>query len=192
LESVFKNKIIINNKIILQAMVKREVLGALLDSKKAAILKVLVNSKEELFLKEVAEKSGVAMASAFRILQELVKKEIIERKEWKNSKVYGCGKNEKAEFLKELFYEEYDGVSEFVSRVQDFSGIQNIILHGGRKKGKANVLLIGEGIDSAAVEHMCKQVREKGFELSYLTLTKEQYEQMAQMGLYSGEKKVLK
>ena len=35
-------------------------------------------------------------------------------------------------------------------------------------------------------------VKDKGFDLSYLTLTKEQYEQMAKMGLYSGEKQVLK
>ena len=173
-------------------MIKREVLKALIDKKKIAVLRAILNSNEEQYLKEIAEKSKVPIASTFRILHELAEQDIIERREWKTSKVYSCKRNEKAEFLKELFYEEYDGVKEFVAAIDGISGIQSIILHGSRKKGKANVLLLGEWIDTKIVEEECRKIREKGFELSYLTLTKEQYEQMAKMGLYSGEKNVLK
>ncbi len=173
-------------------MVKKEILAALIDSKKAAILRVLLNSKEELYLKEVADKSNVSLTSTFRILQELSSLQIINKREWKTSKVYSCQKNEKADFLKELFIEEFDGLTEFVGMVKDLAGLQNVILHGTRKKGKANVLLIGTDIDLEPVEKACKVLGEKGFELSYLTLAKEQYLQMSKMGLYSGEKKVLK
>ena len=173
-------------------MVKKEVLSKLLDEKKAAILRVLLSSQEEMYLKEIAAKSNVSMASSFRILKQLVALNIIERKEWKTSIVYLAGKNEKADFLKELFLEDFDAIKEFLQGVEPVGGIQQIILHGTRKKDKANILLIGENIETTKVEETCKQLKDKGFELSFLTLTKTQYEQMIKMGLYSGEKKVLK
>lgn len=172
-------------------MVKKEVLANLIDEKKAAILRVLLNSSEELYLKEIADKSNVPLTSAFRILLSFVNLELITKRRWKTSTVYSCKSNEKVDFLRELFHEEHDSLEEFVSLVKSIPNVNNIILHGARKKGKANVLLIGEEIDVNQVEKVCKELKEKGFEISYLTLTKEQYAQMAKMGLYSGEKKIL-
>jgi len=174
------------------SMVKREVIAALLDVKKAAILRVLLHSTDEMYLSEISEKSNVSLTSTFRILQDLINLDILQKRVWKTSKVYSCMKNDKVDFLKDLFFEEFDGVKEFVEMIDGVKGIDNVILHGSRKKGKANVLLIGQGIDTEPVEAACNNLREKGFELSYLTLTKTQYEQMSKMGLYSGEKKVLK
>ncbi|MBI2668459.1 helix-turn-helix domain-containing protein [Candidatus Woesearchaeota archaeon] len=173
-------------------MIRKEVLMALMDEKKAAVLKIILNSKEELYLKEISEKSNVSIASTFRILRELVSVGLLQKRIWKNSKVYTSCQNEKVEFLKSLFEEDFDGVDEFVRLVETVPGIQQIILHGSKKKGKANILIIGEGVNAVQVEDAKAKLKEKSFELSYLTLTKEQYEQMVQMGLYSGEKKVLK
>lgn len=173
-------------------MVRKEVLAKLIDYKKAAVLRVVLNAQEEMYLKEIAEKSNVPMASTFRILQELVNLQIINRKEWKTSKLYSCEKNDKVDFLKELFLEEFDGLKEFVENTTIITGIQQIILHGARKKDKANILLLGENIDSSKVEEACKKIKDKGFEISFLSLTQPQYEQMVRMGLYSGEKKILR
>ncbi|MBU0459596.1 MAG: hypothetical protein KKH52_04145 [Nanoarchaeota archaeon] len=172
-------------------MVKKEVLANLIDGKKAAVLRVVLNSADELYLKEIALKSEVAITSTFRILQELLEMDVLRRREWKNSKVYSCQKNEKVDFLQELFKEDFDGLQEFVKAVKELEGVQEIILQGSQGKGKANVLLIGEQIDSGSVDQVCSSLKEKGYELSYLTLTKPQYTQMSKMGLYSGEKKVL-
>lgn len=173
-------------------MIKKEVLAQLVDSKKARVLEVILHSNEEMFLKEISQKSQVPMASTFRILRELVAAGILTKRQWKTSKVYSCAHTEKTEFLKELFYNEYDGVAEFVQLLGNLEGVQNVILHGSQRKGKANVLVLGEHIDGNKVEEACQKIREKGFELSYLTLTKKQYDQMAKMGLYQGEKKVVK
>ena len=173
-------------------MVKKDILAALIDNKKAAILRVLLNSKEELYLKEIAEKSNVSLTSTFRILQELSSLQIISKREWKTSKVYSCQPSEKVDFLKELFIEEFDGLKEFIDTIKELPQIDNIILHGARKKGKANILIIGSNLNLEPIETTCQNLREKGFDLSYLTLTKEQYLQMSKMGLYSGEKKVIK
>ena len=173
-------------------MVKKEVLANLIDEKKAAILKLLINSNDELYLKEISERSQVSLASTFRILQELVNQEILERKEWKTSKTYKCKENEKVKFLTELFYEEFDGLSVFVNAVENVAGIDNIFLHGSKKKNKANVLLIGNNINASKVDEICNEIKEKGFEITFMPLTKLQYDQMAKMGLYSSDKIILK
>ncbi len=173
-------------------MVKKEVLSALLDEKKMAVLRILFQSPEEVYLSEIASKSNVSVTSTFRILRELAALGIVYKKEWKTSKVYGCLKNEKVDFLRDLLQESFDGLSEFIKAAETIVSIQQIIQHGPKKEGKANVLLIGDSIETAKVEEVCKAIKDKGFELSYLTLTKGQYEQMVKMGLYSGEKKVLK
>lgn len=167
-------------------------MAQLMDSKKAAVLKILSNSKEELCLKEVAEKSNVSITSVFRILQELTAAGIIKKKEWKNSKVYSLEENEQASVIRELFVEEFEGLDEFVSLAGALPGVQSLILSGPKKKDKASVLVIGEGVDVGKVRDVCQQLKVKGFEVTFLTLGKEQYEQMTKMGLYPGEKKVLK
>jgi len=173
-------------------MVKKEVIAALIDQKKAAVLKIVLNSREEMYLKEIAGKSDVSITSTFRILQELVNLGILRKREWKTSKVYSCENNDKVSFLKDLFIEEYDGIKEFVEVAKNIQGIQEILLHGPKKKNKANILLIGDDINTDKIEEVCVKIRENGFDLSYLTLKENQYQQMAKMGLYSGEKKILK
>ncbi|MBT3813830.1 hypothetical protein HOE37_04875 [Candidatus Woesearchaeota archaeon] len=168
------------------------VIAKLIDSKKAAILGVILNSKEELYLKEVSDKSNVSITSTFRILKELIELDIINKKEWKTSKVYYCQKNGKVDFLKELFIQTYDGLSDFVKEVVEMEGVENIVLHGTKKKNKANVLVIGNSVDADKIDIICEQIKNKGFEITFMPLTKEQYTQMVKMGLYSGEKKVLK
>ena len=173
-------------------MVKREVISALLDSKKVSVLKVLLNSSEELYLKEIAEKSNVSITSTFRLLQDFVNQDLIEKKLWKTSKIYLCKKNEKVNFLKELLFEEFDGVQTFLDSIKEISEIKKIILQGKKTRNKANLLLIGENINQTKIDEICKEIKNQGFELSYFPLTEQQYEQMTKMGLYSGEKKVLK
>ena len=173
-------------------MVKKEILTSLIDEKKSAILQVVLNSKEELYLKEIAEKSNVSITSTFRILNNLVNLEILGKREWKTSKVYVCQENEKVEFLKDLFAEQFDGLQEFVNLAGKIDGVNNIVLHGAKKKGKASVLLIGPEIDADKIDLICKEIKDKGFEINFMALTKEQYAQMTKMGLYAGEKKVLK
>ncbi len=173
-------------------MGRGEALAQLIDDKKAAVLKTIFNSKEELCLNEVAAKSGVSLTSTFRLLQEFVDAGLVKRREWKNSKVYSAEDNEKVTYLKDLFYEEFDGLAEFVNQVSNVGSIHSIVTYGPKKKDKASVMLIGESIDVAKVTEVCQQLKDKGFELTFLTLTKIQYEQMTKMGLYSGDKKVLK
>ena len=117
-------------------MVKNEVLGKLIDPKIGSILRVVLRSQEELTLGEIATKSQVSITSTYRILQDLSKMEILNRREWKNSKVYKPHENEKVEFLRTLFEEEIDAIAEFTKAAEILPRVQSIILYGSAKKGK--------------------------------------------------------
>ncbi len=173
-------------------MVKKEVLSKLIDPKIGSILRIVLRTQEELTLLEVSQKSQVSPASTYRILQDLTEMEILNRREWKNSKVYKPHENEKVEFLRTLFDEELDAVAEFTQAALTIQGVQNIILYGSAKKGKANILLIGDSINASPLEPIKNSLKDRGADISFLALTKEQYDRMVTMGLYSGEKKILK
>ncbi len=185
-----KKEKVIKQGIFLSAMEKKEVLANLIDAKKAAILRVLLNSSEELYLKEICQKSSVPMSSAFRILQDLAKAGILEKRQWKTSKVYGCQKESKT-FLKELLSDGPEVVQEFLQALKPLPGVENIYLHSD-KKGKGIMLIIGRNLPSDLIERLAAQLRENGQEINYLTLAREQYEQMLRMGLYPLERKVLR
>jgi predicted transcriptional regulator len=191
LKTLSKKETLIKTISFLHSMGK-EMLHTLLDSKKSAILRFVLNNTQEFYLSEVAKKSNVSVTSTFRILQELVEMKILEKRQWKTSKVYSCIQNKEVTFLQELFNEQFDGVNTFLHKVSSISTIENIILHGTSKKNKANVLLIGANIPEEHIKQAVIELKEEGFELSYLCLARQQYEQMAKMGLYSGEKKVLR
>ncbi len=176
----------INHKNLPTKVVKREVLGKLIDSKKASILRVLLHAKEELYLKEIAHQSRVPIASAYRILKELTKLELIERRVWKTAKVYRPCQNDEVEFLKELFDDQINPIQEFVSHVKGFSGITDMLLHGDPKKG--NIVIIGEFINQARVQEVAESLQGS---ISFLCLTPNQYAQMERMGMYKEVTKLL-
>lgn len=173
-------------------MVKGEVLSRLIDANKAAILRAVLRTKEEFYLTEIAAKSDVPLTSTFRILQEFVDLGILSKRQWKTSKVYSCQQNDKVDFLRELLQEETDASQEFVKAIEHLSGIQQIFQHGERSKQKANIILIGEYINNNRVEEVCQELRGRGLDISFVTFTTEQYAQLHRMGMYAGEKKVLK
>ena len=70
--------------------------------------------------------------------------------------------------------------------------VESLILHGSELKDRANILIIGENVDSNLVKNICGEIKEEyNFTVSALTLAKAQFEQMSDMGLYSGKRKTL-
>ncbi|MBN2458039.1 hypothetical protein JXB31_02825 [Candidatus Woesearchaeota archaeon] len=170
-----------------------KLLEELFDKKIIGILKqMLKDPARQFYLQELSECSGVPMATCSRILSRLNSLEIIEIRKISRFKLYSLYENKKVEFLAGLFKEEIKFLELFVERIKDLRGLRNIILHGKEQKNRANVLLIGENMDPGEIKAACAEIKEKyGFLISSLSLNHEQYEQMSQMGLYPGPKKVL-
>lgn len=175
-------------------MEELNVLKGLFDKKILSILDILVNdnSEEGLYLREIAKKSKVSPASTYRILKKLVEMDIASQKKIKQLKLYKSNKTKKTEFLYNLLKKDVRIISLFVDMIQEIKPVQAVILHGEEQMDRANVLLIGEGIDNAKVKEICGELQTKHkFTISPLVLVAEQYEQMIKMGLYSGKEKVI-
>ncbi len=171
-------------------MIDKGVLHSLLDHKKFAILKVLYFAKEELYLREIAKKSGVAVSSVFRIIPELAQAGLVRVKTIRMMKFYSLVQNEKSSFLNEWFKEE-NVMEVFVDRIREIEGIKKVLLQGKVVNNQANVIIIGSRIDGLKVDELCNQIKEKGLDLSNVVLNEEQFEKLDKMGVYGGEKKVL-
>lgn len=173
-------------------MEKLKVLEELFDEKLLAILKVVFNEKGELYLRETARKSGVPVATTFRLVKRLVDLGILKVKKVKNMKLYSLAENDKNDFLSGLLKKDVQILEVFVEQVKKVKGVEAVVLQGERKKDKANVLIIGDEINGAELKRITAEInKEYDFQINYLPLNMEQYQQMSEIGLYSGDKKVL-
>jgi DNA-binding transcriptional ArsR family regulator len=169
------------------------VLKGLFDKKILSILDILINdnSEEGLYLREISKKTRVSPASTHRILNKLMDMELVNQIKIKQLKLYKINKNKKTRFLHNLLKKDIRVINLFVDMIKELDNVESVILHG-EEPDRANVLLIGQGIDNAKVKEICGNLQTKHrFTISPLVLVAEQYEQMSKMGLYSGKEKVI-
>jgi len=170
-----------------------ELWEGLMDKKKLRILKTFVQRPgEKFYLRELSKEAGVPPATTYRILKELLTLRLVRVDVVKKSKLYCLEDNEKARLLRDVLEDKKNAVQEFVERVSAVRGVEKIVLHGKESRSKANILIIGRGVDSSACKAVVGEVKEKyGVSIIELTLTPEQFQQMSAMGLFPGEKKTL-
>ncbi len=170
-----------------------DVLTELFDKKILNILNTIINDKSGgMYLGEISKAASVSPATTYRILNKLVKSELIKEIKIKKLKLYSFNRTGKSDFLYRLFKKDVQVLKVFIEKAKDLNGLQAILLHGEETKDKANILLIGNNIDSGRVKEICSAIKETyNFIISPLTLTAEQYDSMSKMGLYSGKKNIL-
>ena len=170
-----------------------DVLEQLIDSKVVSVLKVLFSDKEKQFyLKETSEEAVVPMATTYRILQKLKDLSLVDEIKIGKFKVYSAANNDKVVFLDNLIKGEKKALKMFVNRVKELPGASSVILHGKDSDNKASIIIIGDEVDSETLKQLTFDIKEKyDFTISYLVLPQFQYDQMLEMGLYSGQKKIL-
>jgi len=170
-----------------------DVLTELFDKKILSILNVIINDKTEgMYLGEISKASSVAPATTHRIINKLVRIEVLEEIRIKKLKLYKFRRYGKTEFLFKLFKKDAMILKIFIDQVKEIEGLHAILLHGEEARDRANVLLIGDNIDSEKIKEICGSIKEEhNFIISPLTLTAEQYDSMSKMGLYSGKKNIL-
>ena len=170
-----------------------EVLTELFDNKILAVLAVLVNDGSGgLYLREISKYSQVSDASSHRIINKLKDLGIVDQIKIKKLKLYKFRKTDKTEFLYSMLKKDIKIINIFIEKIKPMSGVQAALLHGKESNQRANVLIIGDNIDSGKIKEICGEIKEKyNFIISPLTLTAEQYEAMSKMGLYSEKKSIL-
>ena len=170
----------------------REVLEALLSPSTLKVLRLFINNDEQsYYLREVAKLTRVPPASTFRIINQLVEIDLLKVQPIKRFKLYSLN-TESRSFLYDILQDRKSAVVEFVNSIKEFDGVNMVVLHGKEDKDRANVLVIGNSLDTESIKRNAVYISEKfHFNIILLTLTPDQYNQMSSMGLYPGKKKIL-
>jgi hypothetical protein len=169
---------------------KESIIG-LMDYKIVAVLGVFMkNSNMEYCLNEVTELSKVPVATTHRILRKLIKQNLIKFNKIKTLRLYSLNECDATSYLNTLFEDSDAHVIEFIEAIRSDPNIDTIIQYGKETKDRVNLLVIGQGVNPEPIKAGVYNIKEKyGITLSTLVLEPEQYQQMSDMGLYSGRKK---
>lgn len=170
-----------------------EILEKLFNKSTIRLIQLFLREKEKQFyLREISKETKIPIATTSRLLNKLLKLEILKLIKIKKFKLYELNQNNDVRFLERFLKKDTHLLEQFVDIIKDLKGIQRIILHGEEQKDRANIFLIGEEIDAGKIKETVGNLKDKSkFTVSALILTPEQYSQGSQMGLYSGRKKIL-
>ena len=170
-----------------------KILEELFDKKTLSILRMFSgNPDKQYYLREIAKATRVPVATVFRIMHKLVAMGVVNEVKIKKFKLYQYSTGKEAKFVDQLIETRRGAVEEFIELCRLIDGIQQVILHGKRLKDKAHLLIIGQQVPAEQLVQAATKVREEfGFNIIYLILEPQQYEQMAHMGLYQDDRQVL-
>ncbi len=170
-----------------------DLLKNLFDDKKIRVINVLLQEKnKQFYLREISKEADVSLATTFRIINQLVKLNIAKIVPVSKFKLYQIEDNEIVMFLASILKEKKKALREFINTVITIKGINMLILHGDETETKANLLIIGEDIDTTQVKNVVSAIKDRfNFNITYMNLTSQQYEQMSSIGLLPKQKKIL-
>ncbi|MBN2881847.1 helix-turn-helix domain-containing protein [Candidatus Woesearchaeota archaeon] len=176
-----------------EALNESEFLGELFDKKVVSILsQFLGNPDHEFYLRELSRASKVSPATTHRILFRLEKLDLVESVSVAKFKIYLLKKNKHSEFLSRVIKTEINPLQIFIDKISEIREISSVILHGKKTKTQANVILLGSYFDQQILRQIIDDLKTKyKFDISYLTLSEDQFEKMTQMGLYHENRTVL-
>ncbi|MEM2115542.1 MAG: helix-turn-helix transcriptional regulator [Candidatus Woesearchaeota archaeon] len=170
-----------------------EVLIKLIDPKIVNILKILIkNTNLKMRMSEISSESKVPISSTHRILKKLESLEIVKVEEINKLKLYSLAENKTSEFLRSIIKLLPSGLEFFLNQVKNNPNVEEVILQGQEKENSASLILLGENIDLTYIKNIAQETYNKfKYNILYLALTKDQYEQMKSIGLYGYNQKIL-
>jgi len=158
-----------------------DVLTGLLDEKVVRIISLFARYPEKRFyLSEVSKLSKVNAASTFRVLNKLVKEEIVSATIIGKVRVYQMSRSERAkslsQFLKLDSVEEKDPLNLFSKKVGTFPHINKIILDS-KTSNSAKLIIVDDFSSKERIERVCEEIYEKHkFRISFVELKPGQFE----------------
>ena len=118
------------------------------------------NPEEDFYMREVAKKTKIPIATTFRIINKLKILEILKENKLRNFKVYRLKQTKNTSFLQDINAQKKSALNEFVEKASLIDEVKQIILHGKEEKNKANILLIGSNIPVEKVKSSVVQIKE--------------------------------
>lgn len=173
-------------------MDKKLVLEKLFDKKIIKVLRLLINnSGRDFYLREISRLTKVSPATTYRIVKTLKELELVQEKKNKYLKLYSANQKNMAIF-QDLLEDKSAALRDFVDAVSKLTGVRQIILHGEEERDKVSIIIVGDGTIQDQINSKVVEIKERfAFNIIYMFLSPDQYNQMSSMGLFSGKKVIL-
>ncbi|UCD04436.1 MAG: winged helix-turn-helix transcriptional regulator [Candidatus Woesearchaeota archaeon] len=160
-------------------MKRIELLEKIFDDKTVKILRELITVSDIFYLRDVSKRTGVSLATTYRIMQRLVNLGMVEKEKVGKFIQYRIKKGEKYNEVYALISgEEVDPIKLFKTKIENKYGSSFTIFNTQDKK----LFLIGKDIGD--ISDISKDIeRSTGVRLSILKVDPEQFKRMKEMGL---------
>ncbi len=174
-------------------MDSKELLEKLFDEKKLKLMNFFFdNPEDQFYLREIAKRTKIPLTTIFRLMGLLKELEIVKEIKMKKFKLYELNQNKNTKLLQDIVAHKKSALMEFVEAASLVDEVEKIILHGKEEKGKANVLLMGEHLDTTNIKNIVLDIKERfNFSIIDLVLDQEQFNKMSEMGLFPGKRTIL-
>lgn len=169
-----------------------DVLRDLFDDKIIKVLEVFIeNPNKHLSLSEVSEKANVHVATTFRIVNKLVKKEFVRTILIGKSKFYQMKNNPKTRSLFKFLRKEEDFVSGFTDHMKEIPEIKKIILES-QESDNAKIIIVGNNIPTQKIKTSVEEIlKNNNFKIKFVEMSEDQFNKIEEMDLYELKNKVI-
>jgi|APSaa5957512622_1039677.scaffolds.fasta_scaffold01661_17 hypothetical protein len=170
------------------------VLSGLLDEKLIKIISLFMKYPDRKFsMSEVSRFSGINGATTFRILNKIVKENLVRVTVVGKSRSYQLSQGERANSLSRLLKktEEVNVLDIFCDRVKELPRVKTVLLDS-KDANSAKLIIVGEYPSSERINKIRDDLYEnKKFKISFVELTLKQYKDLRKFGTIPSGKRIL-
>lgn len=172
-------------------MKRMDVLRELFDEKIIKVISAFLDEPSRTFsLTQISSQAKVNIATTLRIIDKLVKKEIIDIELIGKSKFYKLKQSEKTLLLNKLLRRE-EQITEFLEKIKNLHTIKKIILEE-KKHNEAKIIIVSSSSSTEKIKKIVEEIKSKfNFTINYLEISEEQYSEMNRLGLFNINKKII-
>lgn len=165
------------------------VLTGLLDEKLTRVISLfLKNPEKRFYLSEVARKSEVNTATTFRILNKIVKENIVKATVIGKARTYQLAKGERVQRLgKMLKKDDTTPLDVFKERLEALPRIR-LILIDNKTENDAKLIIVDDFSSKDRIERICDEIYESHrFKINFVEINPQQYKDMRDLGMIVGK-----
>ena len=166
-----------------------EMLRKLFDEKIIIIINNFLDNPGKRFsLTQISSLSKINVSTTLRILDKLVKQEVIELILMGKSKSYILKQSEKTLTLNKILRKD-DHLQEFIERLKKDFKVKKIILEM-KNKNSAKLLIVGNLLSKEKIKILAEDINNKhNFKIQFVEISEKQFLEMEEIGLYNLDKK---
>jgi len=176
----------------LKNMKQIDLLRGLFDEKIVSVINFfLENPEKQLSLTQVSSLAKINIATTMRILDKLVKQDIVELIIVGKSKIYKMKRSEKTMALNKFLKNEEEHLLEFIDKIKQHQRLKKVILET-KTNNSAKLLLVGNYLPTEKITSLVEEIRRTHhFRIQFVELTENQFHDMEKIGIYDLNKKII-